>query len=624
MPDGIDLKRIIDLDPETTVTDDDYTIVDSTTGGAKKFAIGQALGEIKDGLSETTRNLFDISQVQIGKAWNGNLNVQRAVCYVVCDPSTAYHFSLSGYADSPFTQYMLFEKASEASSSMIVNTTYTSDQSISITTSATAGVIGIQFNKNSNIDSSDFDNLTIQIEKGNYGTKYIKHISATDVIARENIEEVAVTPEMFGAIGDGVANDTTAVQQAINAGTHIIGTGNYLINSITIPSNKTVCFTGELRYQKGVSDSFSYDLSNFGSVSGGPSIWKDSYNRIDSYAVKINGRNNYVYINNIKTTEDDSIAIFLGGATLIDHNTIVIQTIYNFAIGVAAYTLADQNVQYNTFDIKLINAKLACISLIAAKIDGWVNENVFFNTVLDGDAYGVDAWTQTQTSTEIPAFGSGNKFYNMAFEGLTLDMTARLFNQRYCTFEDFRYEENSQQKIVLRSCNCIKFRCNTFMSYSGSFDFNSSDENIMFEGFIDIFGAQKYISEEIYPNFRYSSNTQYSWESLTPSSSDLDAEFRRTGNTVQLLLKTLTLNKTIAADAMVEIGTFTKKFAPNYQLSFPIIVDGINTHNLALVISTQSNGKVYIKNYGTSSFVGSSSITLPYQAFMFFTEQGYN
>ena len=53
MPDGIDLKRIIDLDPETTVTDDDYTIVDSTTGGAKKFAIGQALGEIKDGLSLT-------------------------------------------------------------------------------------------------------------------------------------------------------------------------------------------------------------------------------------------------------------------------------------------------------------------------------------------------------------------------------------------------------------------------------------------------------------------------------------------------------------------------------------------------------------------------------------------
>ena len=48
MPDGIDLKRIINLDPETTVTDDDYTIVDSVNGGAKKFALGQALNDLKD------------------------------------------------------------------------------------------------------------------------------------------------------------------------------------------------------------------------------------------------------------------------------------------------------------------------------------------------------------------------------------------------------------------------------------------------------------------------------------------------------------------------------------------------------------------------------------------------
>lgn len=59
MPDGIDLKRIIDLDPETTVTDDDYTIVDSTTGGAKKFAIGQALGEIKDDFSDLGLSVVD-------------------------------------------------------------------------------------------------------------------------------------------------------------------------------------------------------------------------------------------------------------------------------------------------------------------------------------------------------------------------------------------------------------------------------------------------------------------------------------------------------------------------------------------------------------------------------------
>lgn len=62
MPDGIDLKRIIDLDPETTVTDDDYTIVDSTTGGAKKFALGQALGEIKDGLQAVEDDVTDLKE----------------------------------------------------------------------------------------------------------------------------------------------------------------------------------------------------------------------------------------------------------------------------------------------------------------------------------------------------------------------------------------------------------------------------------------------------------------------------------------------------------------------------------------------------------------------------------
>lgn len=79
MPDGINLKRIIDLDPETTVTNDDYTIVDSINGGAKKFALGQALNDLKedkidkDGIKQVTvlnsafyeqrRNYYDIAEL---------------------------------------------------------------------------------------------------------------------------------------------------------------------------------------------------------------------------------------------------------------------------------------------------------------------------------------------------------------------------------------------------------------------------------------------------------------------------------------------------------------------------------------------------------------------------------
>lgn len=64
MPDGIDLKRIINLYPETTVTDDDYTIVDSVNGGVKKFALGQALNDLKEDLSSVENNILtdDIKQ----------------------------------------------------------------------------------------------------------------------------------------------------------------------------------------------------------------------------------------------------------------------------------------------------------------------------------------------------------------------------------------------------------------------------------------------------------------------------------------------------------------------------------------------------------------------------------
>ena len=65
MPDGIDLKRIIDLDPETTITNDDYTIVDSSGGGAKKFALGAELNNLKSDLTETDSVLTLDDQVAI-------------------------------------------------------------------------------------------------------------------------------------------------------------------------------------------------------------------------------------------------------------------------------------------------------------------------------------------------------------------------------------------------------------------------------------------------------------------------------------------------------------------------------------------------------------------------------
>ena len=43
MSEGITLKRIIDMDEAAELTSSDYALVDSATGGPKKFAIGQEL-----------------------------------------------------------------------------------------------------------------------------------------------------------------------------------------------------------------------------------------------------------------------------------------------------------------------------------------------------------------------------------------------------------------------------------------------------------------------------------------------------------------------------------------------------------------------------------------------------
>ena len=60
MSEGITLKRIIDMDEAAELTSSDYALVDSTTGGPKKFAIGQALEEIKDGLTAVESDVTDL------------------------------------------------------------------------------------------------------------------------------------------------------------------------------------------------------------------------------------------------------------------------------------------------------------------------------------------------------------------------------------------------------------------------------------------------------------------------------------------------------------------------------------------------------------------------------------
>lgn len=74
MSEGITLKRIIDMDEATELTSSDYALVDSATGGPKKFALGGELSSLKEDISHIGGLSEDIKQAM--------LQIARKVTYV--------------------------------------------------------------------------------------------------------------------------------------------------------------------------------------------------------------------------------------------------------------------------------------------------------------------------------------------------------------------------------------------------------------------------------------------------------------------------------------------------------------------------------------------------------------
>lgn len=67
----------------------------------------------------------------------------------------------------------------------------------------------------------------------------------TDILKKETIKDYG-TPEMYGAVGDGTADDTTPFQLAIqNHGTVVLANKYKITNTINVPSKRSVIFLGD-------------------------------------------------------------------------------------------------------------------------------------------------------------------------------------------------------------------------------------------------------------------------------------------------------------------------------------------------------------------------------------------
>lgn len=127
-----------------------------------------------------------------------------------------------------------------------------------------------------------------------------------------------ITPEMFGAYGDGEHDDTVAIQSALNKGGVVVLKGDYKVSQqnklhidlknvdinycLLIPSNTKVFIEGKI-YVSGQTQCFMSNESSNITINGGVFVW-DELNRDSSYSrgcIALNRCKN-VIVNNVYAT----------------------------------------------------------------------------------------------------------------------------------------------------------------------------------------------------------------------------------------------------------------------------------------------------------------------------------
>jgi len=130
--------------------------------------------------------------------------------------------------------------------------------------------IGYKFRLENSVGTQigTWDNITSQ-DTGSTGLSasaisYTAAGSSTVRTVQAKLQE-SVSVKDFGAVGDGVANDAAAIQNALNSGAKSvhIPDGVYLVQStLTIPTN--VCVYGDSKYSTQIKKGFNGDLIAFG------------------------------------------------------------------------------------------------------------------------------------------------------------------------------------------------------------------------------------------------------------------------------------------------------------------------------------------------------------------------
>lgn len=306
--------------------------------------LGSLLNFNGTGIKTTGKNLINIDDVQIGKAWNGGSNTARAAVYAPCFPNTQYTLS---FGTLNVDDILLIEKITEDATTTKRLSSVKTSNPFTFTTFAESYVFGFQFNK-TNISVSDLNGLNLQIEFGSSASSYEPY--HTEITTLPISAYFPTGMKSAGSVYDELSNKAITRIGAVDLGTLTWNVdanyGNTFYTRITNKANgqqNLICQ--------------SYATGQPGSVA-----------TMADKTVKGNGSNNYI---NIKDTSYSSAS---------DFKTAMDGVYLNYEL--ATYTETDiQNASLVCKDIET-PCYLSSGNLVCDATEELTNESGFFDAKL--------------------------------------------------------------------------------------------------------------------------------------------------------------------------------------------------------------------------------------------------